>query len=450
MKDIYSQSKLLLAICLGIVITSCTRKAMPPNLKESTALLRLDSVRLVTIDQGPRIIGPCEPSISVNPTNTLNMVAGSVLDRHYHSFDGGKTWTNGRLTSMLGVYGDPVVKHTKTGRALYGHLSNPAGKAYTSPEFLDRIVVQVSDDGGVTWQEGSFPRADRTKDHDKHWIGVDPVSGDILMSWTEFDKYGSSDSSDRSRILFSVSRDNGDSWSDAVVVSEFEGDCLDDDKTTEGAVPAAGIDGTFYIVWSFDSKIYLDRSFDKGRTWQDKDKIIAVQPGGWSISIPGIDRCNGMPVLKADHSPGKYRGNLYVSWSDQRNGEVDTDIWCMTSADSGETWSAPVRVNDDPPGRHQFMSWMDVDPVSGVLWFVFYDRRAHQDEQTDVYLAYSTDGGKTFVNKKISEKPFLPQPVLFFGDYNDISAYNGVIRPIWTEQEGKTLRVRTALVNVKK
>jgi len=73
-----------------------------------------------------------------------------------------------------------------------------------------------------------------------------------------------------------------------------------------------------------------------------------------------------------------------------------------------------------------------------------------QDDRVDVLMAYSTDGGKTFENIKISEKPFLPEPTVFFGDYNDISAINGIIRPIWTEQDGVRLKVKTAIVNVKK
>jgi hypothetical protein len=211
-----------------------------------------------------------------------------------------------------------------------------------------------------------------------------------------------------------------------------------------------GVDGNYSVVWSHDSKIYLDKSTDRGKTWMTEDKVIASQPGGWSLDIPGIDRCNGMPVIKSDHSRSKYRGNLYVSWADQRSGANDTDIWCMSSSDGGKMWSQPARVNNDPAGKHQFFSAMDVDQATGIIYFVFYDRRAYDTNYTDVWMAYSTDGGKTFENIKISEKPFLPEPTVFFGDYNDISAINGIIRPIWTEQEGVRLKVKTAIINVRK
>jgi len=71
---------------------------------------------------------------------------------------------------------------------------------------------------------------------------------------------------------------------------------------------------------------------------------------------------------------------------------------------------------------------MDVDPITGYIYIVFYDRRndLHDKNETEVYLAYSKDGGENFTNLKISESPFTPQLGVFFGDYNDISAYNGV------------------------
>jgi hypothetical protein len=179
------------------------------------------------------------------------------------------------------------------------------------------------------------------------------------------------------------------------------------------------------------------------------DQLIADQPGGWTIDIPGINRCNGMPVLKIDHSNGPHKGHLYVSWTDQRNGETDTDVWVIKSTDQGKSWTKPSRVNDDAPGKQQFLSWMDVDPTTGIIYWVFYDRRNYSNNMTDVFIAYSTDGGKTFINKKISDSPFLPNSDVFFGDYNDISVRNGIVRPIWTRLHEGKLSVHTAIINAK-
>lgn len=392
--------------------------------------------------------GPCEPSICINPKDPQNIVAGSILDWVHVSNDGGLTWKNDKLKSSLGVYGDPVIRIGPEGNAYYSHLSNPKGRAYTSEEFLDRIVVQTSKDGGVTFNDGTAPANDRTKDQDKQWLYVDPVDGTILMSWTEFDKYASKDPKDKSRILFSKSTDHAMTWSEPVDISDIDGNCLDDDDTTEGAVPVKDKDGNIYVTWAFGDKIYLDKSADGGKTWLPKDIEVADQFGGWSLDIPGINRCNGMPILGVDRSGGSQSGNLYINWSDQKNGPDDTDIWLVKSVDGGKTWSDRLRVNDDLPGKHQFFSWMDVDPITGYIYIVFYDRRAHNDKNTDVYLAYSTDGGETFVNKKISESPFSPNDAIFFGDYNDISAHNGMVRPIWTRLENRELSVWTAIIDM--
>ncbi|MEM9024361.1 MAG: sialidase family protein, partial [Bacteroidota bacterium] len=144
-----------------------------------------------------------------------------------------------------------------------------------------------------------------------------------------------------------------------------------------------------------------------------------------------------------------HRGTIYINWADQRNGVDNTDIWVTRSTDGGDTWSEPTRVNDDAGKAHQFFSWMAVDQTTGYLYVVFYDRRNHAEHETDVYLAYSTDGGASFTNVKISESPFVPDKSVFFGDYNNISVHGGVIRPIWTRYAGRKLSIWTALINEK-
>lgn len=392
-------------------------------------------------------IGPCEPSIAINPQNLDQLVAGAVINFVYHSNDGGKTWKKNTLESSMGVWGDPVIVADYKNRFYYAHLSDPSGKNWDDPTILDRIIVQKSEDGGKSWTDGSYAGFHHPKDQDKHWLAVDPQTNHIYMTWTEFDRYNSRNSEDHSRILFSKSIDKGETWSPTISLSQFEGNCLDDDQTTEGAVPAVGPNGGIYVAWAFDEKIYFDRSLDGGATWQGKDMIVTDQPGGWSINIPGLNRSNGMPVTGVDISDGPNRGTIYVNWSDQRNGEDDTDIWLAFSKDQGNTWSEPIRVNDDPAGKHNFLSWMSVDPVTGYLYIVFYDRRNYDDNRTDVYLAYSADGGKTFTNQKISESPFTPSSTVFFGDYNNIVSYNGRVRPIWTRYDSGKLSVWTALID---
>lgn len=425
--------------CILITI-GCQRKTIVESVSFNT-------IKTIRIDSSLFQVGPCEPSICISPTNTDIVAGGSILDKFYLSQDGGKTWDISRLKSTHGVYGDPVIRMDSENNIYYAHLANPTGRAYQDEEFLNKIVVQKSTDLGKTWNNGTYPACDTLKDHDKQWLYIPNGTNEVLMSWTEFDKYASKDTNDKSRILFSISKDGAETWTPAIAISDLEGDCIDDDFTTEGALPIKTADGSIYVSWSFDSKIYLDKSTDGGKTW-GIDKVIASQPGGWTFDVPAIGRCNGMPIIDSDISNSPHKGTMYINWADQRNGKDDTDIWLAKSTDKGVTWSDPIRVNDDGPGKHQFFSWMDVDPSTGYIYVVFYDRRAYDDAQTDVYLAYSKDGGQTFINQKISEKPFTPNKRIFFGDYNDISAVNGSIRPIWTVANGKKLSVHTALVEM--
>jgi len=155
-----------------------------------------------------------------------------------------------------------------------------------------------------------------------------------------------------------------------------------------------------------------------------------------------------MPVTLCDQTGGAHHGRIYINWADQRNGTDDTDIWVCFSDDEGDSWSEPKRINDDGPGNHQFFTWMTLDPITGILYTVFYDRRNYEDGRTDVYLASSEDGGLTWLNERISESPFTAINGVFFGDYNNISAYNGVVRPIWTRMDADGGRsVITAIIN---
>jgi hypothetical protein len=401
---------------------------------------------LIDIQANNYEYAPCEPSIAINPTDTNNIVAGAILDRVYVSNDGGKSWIESELNSKHGVYGDPCIIANNKGDFYYFHLANPGDKGWGSDRFLESIVVQRSCDRGESWSDGSAAGTNAPKDQDKEWAVSTSNSKRIYATWTQFDKYESKVPTDSSNVMFSSTTRKAKKWKKAIRINEFAGDCADDDGTVEGAVPAVGPDGEVYVAWAVNEKIYFDRSFDKGRTWMQHDIVAADIPKGWSQEIPGIMRCNGMPILVCDNSKGPNRGSLYICWADIRNGETNTDIWVVSSKDRGTTWTLPMKVNNDTSNKHQFFPWIAIDQVSGNLHVVFYDRRNYTDDQTDVFLATSTDGGITWNNERISEKPFTPEAHVFFGDYNNISAHNGIVRPIWTRYEDKKTSVWTALI----
>lgn len=382
-----------------------------------------------------------EPTIAVNPRYPNNIVAGSIPDNVYYTRDAGKTWQKSRLSSPWGVQGDVTLIADPKGNYYYFHLSDQGAGEEGSGKF-DRIVLQRSEDGGATWRTGEYIGFDGPKVQRRQRATTD-ARGNLYVGWTQLDKPGTSEC--EARVLFSMSK-NGKKWSDPFTISQRAGDCRDGDHTPAGAVPAVSYDGKVFVAWAQEEKIYIDRSFNGGELWLSNDILVAEQPGGWDLNVPGHDRCNGLPVLMSDNSKTPYRGSLYLVYADQRNGQDDTDIWFTRSHNFGDNWALPLRVNDDEKGKHQYLPAMAVDQATGYIYIVYYDRRGYDDLQTDVYLAYSTDGGTSFKNVKISENPFTPQEDNSFGDYISISAHEGVVTPIWTRMDDGRTSVWTAVI----
>ncbi|MCI0715732.1 MAG: glycoside hydrolase [Chlorobi bacterium] len=406
------------------------------------------NIKINTIENRPN-----EVTIVINPKHPNNIVAAANLNNYYYSFDEGQTWINKTIVSdSFGVWGDPVVIFDLNGSVYFFHLSRPSKE-----QWIDRIVCQKSTDGGMSWENpGTYTGLNPPKKQDKEWAIADWTNSkwknNIYVTWTQFDKYGSRDPDDKSNIMFSFSSDAGTTWSEAKLINEVSGDCIDSANTTEGAVPCVGPNGEIYVSWSGPAGIVFDLSLDGGLSWLENDIPVSPQIGGWEYEIEDIFRCNGMPVTCCDISSSPYNGTIYINFSDARNDDDDIDIFLVKSTDKGNTWSAPKRINDDPFGnkRQQFMNWMHVDPLTGVINIIFYDRRNYDDFHTDVYLARSTNGGETFTNIKISEEPFKPIKNIFFGDYIGVNSFNDFVACSWQRLEGGFLSILYCGIDFKK
>lgn len=399
----------------------------------------------IKIHEGPTYrSGICEPSISVDPSNTQNIYAGSILDNFYQSTDGGTTWTQEKIKSPYGVWGDPCLITDAQGRLYYFHLSDPEGTNWRSDKILDRMVCQSKLGPQGTFNKGTFTAVNGKK-HDKEWAAIHPKTGTIALSWTQFDAYGSTDENCTSTILFSESSDQGQTWSEPVIITEQRGDCVDDDQTSEGAVPAYGPKNARYVGWALDNAIYFSRSLD-GQQWEEFK--VADQRAGWTQNYAGFNRSNGMPITVVDHCPtSPFYGRIYLCWGDkdERNGG---EVWFSSSDDAGATWSRKEKVSPNGGSSDQFLPWLTVDPTTGILYAVYYDRRnTEKDNETNTYISKSMDGGETWTEWRINSEPFYPSPTAFMGDYNHISAHGGVVRPIWTEMRGIKKSVWTYLHN---
>lgn len=368
-----------------------------------------------------------EPSVAINRNNVQNIVVSSAPDNIYYSNNGGLSWEKTKLASAYGSVNSVMLLADFKGNFFSFIEVKKNGKS--------NIVIKGSTDGGKTWAREALISSDSSK-YAVNPRGAVDRAGNLFVTWTEFDRYESDAENCTARVLLSRSS-NGKKWSKPMELSQMAGNCKNEDGTPSGAMAAVmGGGQRAFATWANQEKIFFDRAFDGGTTWLTNDLPIAEQAGGWRMQIPGVQKANGMPMLLCNNTKkSDLTGALYLVWADQLRGENDTDVWFTRSLNFGDNWDQPGRVNDDGPGKHQYSPCMTFDSETGYIYIIFYDRRNYVNETTDVYIAYSKDGGAKFRNVKISETPFVADADVAIGKYIGIAAHDGVITPVWTRTE---------------
>ena len=375
-----------------------------------------------------------EPAIMVDPHNPQHVVVAWQINASIaYSQDGGATWTTAQNTAPkeYRVSGDVSVAYDAKGRAFLCYIAfDKLGTSQYWAQGATRngIWVRRSPDGGKTWDDppGTVIAHESTPNipfEDKPWIVADtggPHAGNLYVGWTQFTLTASD-------LLFERSTDGGATWSKPIKLNTKSGLPRDDNGALEGFHGVVAPDGALYTVWNDRDGIMMAVSHDGGQTFTKDRRIIPAGPAYFGIS--GVQRTNGFPQIGLDPRKG---GKLYVAWSDYTNGDVD--VFVAASTDHGLTWSKPVRVNSDPlhNGADQFFQWLAVDPVSGAVNLVFYDRR-FDNKATRVALARSTDGGQSFTNYVFDTDAFEAQGD-FLGDYLAITAYGDKVWAAWAHQ----------------
>jgi hypothetical protein len=401
-----------------------------------------------------------EPAIALNPRDPQHLVAAwQVNASAAYSRDGGQTWkvAEGTEPKNYRVSGDVSLAYDAAGHAILCYIAfDKLGTTNYWAQGATRngIFIRRSLDGGQTWEPDAVTVISHESTpgipfEDKPWVVADssgPHAGNLYIGWTQFTLAASD-------LMFSRSTDGGKTWSQPIKLNSVSGLPRDDNGALEGFHGVVGPDGTLYTIWDDRDGVMMAVSHDGGVTFSKDRRIIPAGPGYFGIT--GVSRSNGFPQIGLDprsavgdkNDPhiakrgGKQSGNLYVAWSDYSNGDVD--IFISSSADQGRSWSAPVRVNTDSihNGRDQFFQWMAVDPQSGAVNLIFYDRRT-DNVQTTVTLARSTDGGKTFQNYTWDPEAFAAEGD-FLGDYLAITAFGNKVFGAWahqTSEEAKSER----------
>jgi len=365
-------------------------------------------------------------SVAISPKNNKNVVAyagGKV----YSSNDGGATWSASALQMPDGIKGTPNV------------ICDSKGNFVLVYSTINQIVCHNSTDNGKSWGEAIPVTAAAGRDQYDPGVVAHPKKEELIVTWTQSGKIGSEADTCKSNIMMSTSGNGGKKWSKPIVVNQNAGNCLDEDFTVRGSSPMIGQDNKMFVVWAGHGSMFFDRSYN-GTMWISTDLVANDQVGGWTLNVPGFGKMANPPSAAVDNSPSRTQGTLFLAYSDLKSGDNDGDIWLLRSVNRGDNWTSAARINQDKPGREQFLPHLAVDPANGIVYILFYDRRDHTDNQTDVYLAWSVDGGNQFKEMKITEKPFVADMNAgdYMSDYLDLSVHKGLIVPAWTViQNGK-------------
>ena len=379
----------------------------------------------VTFDLAPQN----EPSLSINPVDPMNIVAGSNdfslgqawLGAHV-SLDGGLFWTNDMIprTGVLAGFdaaSDPVVAFSRNGTLYYVGL---AFNIHPNRVEDGSVFIARSTDGGISFDRTVMIAIGSNQVfNDKPWLTVDNTGGTfdgrIYVSWTQF-------TSTSAMIMVSYSRDGGQTFSLPRTVSTSQ--------VNQGSALAVGPTGELYVVWrNFVTRsIMFSKSPNSGETFTPPRTVSSITP---IPVLPGSSfRNNTNPALAVDSQSG----NVYVGWNDYRNGNADVII--SKSLDNGTNWSTPLKVNDDVTSNDQFFPALSSS--NGTLHVIFYDRREDPNNSLiDVYYARSVDGGAGFEpNVRVTEVSSNPDRGFggrFIGDYIGIASHSSRVHVAWTD-----------------
>jgi len=389
----------------------------------------------VNIDaSGRNIVGDAanEPSIAVNPLNNNEIVIGwrqfDNVESNFRqagnafSHDGGQSWTNPGVIDGGIFRSDPVLACDANGNFYYNSLTN-------DPDYFCRVFK--SDNGGSDWDRGT-----EAKGGDKQWMTIDLTEGEgqgnIYSFWTPY-------FSTCQPGFFTRSTDGNESYDDCVEVRGFP----------RWGTMAVGNDGEVYIVGAISqgvSKETQNLVVAKSLNANTKDSVVQWEDPTYvnlDGNLSGWTRINpqgllGQADIDIDKSDGQGRGNLYVLASVPRTSNSDpADVMFVKSTDGGETWTNPIKINDDESvSNFQWFGTMSVAPNGriDVIWLDTRDSHVESDSSS-LYYSFSTDQGETWsVNERLSElfDPHIGYPNQNkMGDYLDMVSDNKGAHLAW-------------------
>ncbi|MDQ4096876.1 MAG: glycoside hydrolase [Actinomycetota bacterium] len=392
----------------------------------------------VQVTDNPNYVrGHSSPQIARNPkTGELviletEVYSGFGINVHVSNNDG-RSWIRGgdpmmkpfTWNSDYAINGPYFTMAFDENGVLYVPFTaaDPAMSNVNRAERPRPVFLAKSTDSGRTFTTSMVYRATpenpRTINNRRAMVAVDPKnSSNVYVAWIQ------SSTGEKSRSMIAASSDGGRTFRDAIDLAEPEPQggyqprpAVDSDGVVHAIFPGAGFTPQAPAGAPAPEApvrpIFHRRSTDGGRTWSPQVKIDEGSAGFFH---------NRKQLLAADPN----NGNLYAVWSGNEKTrptyQDDNEIFVRVSRDGGRTWGDRVVVNDDAqsPTTQHYDPGIAIAP-NGRVDIAWYDfRNSPMPEQipatfaapfnnggfTDVYYAYSTDGGSVFSrNVRISDR----------------------------------------------
>lgn len=352
----------------------------------------------VNVDaSGQNITGDAanEPSIAVDPTDhnkmaigwrQFNSSASNFRQSGYaYSTTGGTSWNFRGVLENNVFRSDPVLKSDDTGNFFYLSLLE---------NFFDDIWRSVN--GGFSWA-----RLGPATGGDKQWFTIDNTNssghGFQYQSW-------STAGNNYNGRQFSRSTNGGATWLNPVALpaSPVWGTL---DVDAEGNLFLAGVNFDSKQIWSLRSS-----NAKQAASIPSFDIVAPVDMGGTVSSSTFInpEGLVGQVNVVADRSGTAARNNVYLMASLLPAQAVNgADVMFIRSTDSGQTFSAPQRINDDAIDQSHvhWLASLSAAP-NGRLDAVWLDtRNSTNGIDSQLFYSYSLDAGSNWsTNIAVSEQ----------------------------------------------
>ena len=375
---------------------------------------------------------PTNPLIMFGSANTVQASPFFISEGVYVTTDGGTTWFGNDTTLAAPINnhgGDPAPAIDYNGRFYQSYLGNSTSGMYAS----------YSTNNGATWAN-TYTIVTGSQDKNHTFVNDVPSSpyfGRVYVTWSLF-------TATNPPAVVAYSTNQGVSYTAPINVHTVASG-----HYAQGVNGAIAPNGDAYITWQSPVSaspytgdfIGFAKSTDGGATWSYNNNIYDCNGIRGTLTNKASIRVNDFPWMGVDRSGGPRNGWIYIATAEKNLAPAgsDPDIILHRSTDGGTTWSAGVRVNQDPlnNGKDQYMPALHVDNFGGVN-IVYYDSRNTANDSAEVYVSRSVDGGFTFTDILVSDHRFKPKPIAglaggYQGDYIGITSQGSNLWPYWAD-----------------